>query len=127
MKKLSIRNSTAEFLIFTSQSWEDSIDVRVESENIWLTQKLIAKLFNVSIATVNEHLKNIFSEKELEEKTVIRNFLITANDWKKYNTNHYNLEWIISVWYRINSEKAVSFRQWATKILKNFKVRCKYC
>lgn len=123
MTKISIRNSTAEFLIFTSQSGENSIDIRVEDENIWLTQKLIAKLFDVSVATINEHLKNIFLNWELEKKSVIRNFLITANDWKNYNTKHYNLETIISVWYKINSNKAVEFRKWATRILKEFSLK----
>ncbi len=123
MKELSIRNSTAEFLIFTSQSGENTIDVRVEDENIWLTQKLIAKLFDVSVATINEHLKNIFKDDELDEKSVIRKFLITANDGKNYNTNHYNLESIISVWYKVNSKKAIEFRQWATRVLKNFAIK----
>jgi hypothetical protein len=78
-KKLTIRNSTAEFLIFTSQSGEDGIEVRVADENVWLTQKLIAKLFNVKIPTINEHLKSIFETAELAENSVIRNFLITAS------------------------------------------------
>ena len=80
--------------------------MRVEDENVWLTQKLIAKLFDVHIATINEHLKNIFNSKELEENAVVRKFLITAGDDKNYNTKHYNLESIISLGYRINSEKA---------------------
>lgn len=84
-----IRNSTAEFLIFTTQTGEDSIEVRVQGENVWLTQKLISKLFNVKIPTINEHLKNIFSSSELTEIAVIRNFLITAEDGKNYNTKHY--------------------------------------
>ena len=83
MNKISIRNSTAEFLIFTSQSWEENIDIRVEDENIWLTQKLIAKLFDVTIATVNEHLKKIFLNLELEKKWTIRNFLIVQKEWKR--------------------------------------------
>ncbi|MHA1910934.1 MAG: hypothetical protein ACTSYA_04475 [Candidatus Kariarchaeaceae archaeon] len=87
-KQLTIRNSTAEFLIFTSQSGEDSIDVRVQDETVWLTQKLIAKLFDVKVPTINEHLKNIFNSNELNEESVIRKFRITANDGKKYNTNH---------------------------------------
>ncbi len=108
-----IRNSTAEFLIFTSQAGEDGIEVRIADENVWLTQKLIAKLFDVHIATINEHLKNIFSSKELNENSVIRKFLITASDGKNYSTKHYNLEAIISLGYRINSEKATNFRRWA--------------
>lgn len=121
-KKL-IRNSTAEFLIFTSQAGEDNIEVRVADENVWLTQKLIAKLFDIHIATINEHLKNIFNSKELDKNSVIRNFLITANDKKNYNTQHYNLEAIISLGYKINSERATSFRRWATQVLKDFAIR----
>jgi hypothetical protein len=122
-KKLQIRNSTAEFLIFTKQAGEDTIEVRVQDENVWLTQKLIAKLFDVQIPTINEHLKNIFSSEELDENSVVRNFLITAADGKKYSTKHYNLEVIISLGYRINSEEAVNFRQWATRVLKDFAVK----
>ncbi|MCK5061355.1 virulence RhuM family protein [Candidatus Parcubacteria bacterium] len=122
-KKLTIRNSTAEFLIFTSQAGEDGIEVRVQDENIWLTQKFIAKLFDVKIPTVNEHLKNIFSGNELDENSVIRNFLITAKDGKNYNTKHYNLEVIISLGYKINSDRATDFRKWATRVLKDYAVK----
>lgn len=94
---LQIRNSTAEFLIFTSQAGEGGIEVRYEDETIWLTQKLIANLFDVSVPTVNEHLKNIFSSGELNEDSVIRNFRTTAADGKQYATNFYNLDAIISV------------------------------
>ena len=122
-KRLTIRNSTAEFLIFTSQANADGIEVRIEDENVWLTQKLIAKLFDVQIPTVNEHLKNILNSGELEENSVIRKFLITASDGKNYKTKHYNLETIIALGYRINSEKATNFRRWATKVLKDFALR----
>ena len=122
-KNLTIRNSTAEFLIFTTANGQDTIEVKVEGETIWLTQKLIAKLFDVNIATINEHLKNIFKTNELEENSVIRKFLITASDGKNYNTKHYNLEVIISLGYRINSKKATEFRRWATQILKTFATR----
>lgn len=121
--KLIIRNSTAEFLVFTSQAGEDGIDVRVEDENVWLTQKLIAKLFDVKIPTINEHLKNIFETQELQESSVVREFLITADDGKKYQTKHYNLEAIIALGYRINSERATNFRRWATQVLKDFTLR----
>ena len=120
---LTIRNSTAEFLIFTSQANAEGIEVRVEDENVWLTQKLIAKLFDVHVATINEHLKNIFKTNELQEQSVIRKFLITASDGKNYNTNHYSLEAIIALGYRINSEKATNFRRWATQVLKDFAIR----
>ena len=122
-KNLTIRNSTAEFLIFTTTNGQDTIEVKVEDETVWLTQKLIAKLFDVSVATINEHLKNIFKTHELEENSVIRKFRITANDGKNYNTKHYNLEVIISLGYRINSNKATEFRRWATEVLKTFATR----
>ncbi len=122
-KKLQIRNSTAEFLIFTTSNAQDTIEVKVEDESVWLTQKLIAKLFDVNVATVNEHLKNIFKTNELQEDSVIRKFLITARDGKNYNTQHYDLDAIISLGYRINSNKATEFRQWATSVLKQFATR----
>ncbi|OGF20711.1 cell filamentation protein Fic [Candidatus Falkowbacteria bacterium RIFOXYB2_FULL_38_15] len=121
-KKLTIRNSTAEFLIFTSQAGEEGIEVRVEDENIWLTQKLIAKLFDVNIPNINEHLKHIFENGELDENSVIRNFRITAVDGKQYQAKHYNLETIIAIGFRVNSEKATNFRVWANKVLKDFAI-----
>ncbi len=122
-KNLTIRNSTAEFLIFSTNNAQDTIEVKVEDETVWLTQKLIAKLFDVHVATINEHLKNIFKTDELNESAVIRKFLITADDGKNYNTKHYNLEVIISLGYRVNSKKATEFRQWATQVLKRFATR----
>jgi len=122
-KKLQIRNSTVEFLVFTGQSGEKSIEARYEDETIWLTQKLMAELFDVTIPTIYEHLKNIFSSKEVDENSVIRKFLITASDGKKYHTNFYNLDAIISVGYRVNSLRATQFRQWATRVLKDFAIK----
>ena len=122
-KDLTIRNSTAEFLIFTAQSGEESIEVKYADETVWLSHKMLAKLFEVSIPTVNEHLKNIFSSGELSENSVIRNFLITASDGKSYNTNFYNLNAIISVGYRVNSQRATQFRIWATTVLKEFALK----
>lgn len=119
MTKL-IRNSTAEFLIFTNQTGNQSIEVRYENNEIWLTQKRIAELFEVSLPTINEHLKHIFESKELNELSVIRNFRITATDGKNYNTKHYNLDAVISVGYRVNSVRATQFRQWATQVLREF-------
>ena len=119
MTKL-IRNSTAEFLIFTNQTGDQSIEVRYEDNEIWLTQKRIAELFEVNVRTVNEHLKNIFDSEELNELSVIRNFRITATDGKNYNTKHYNLDTVISVGYRVNSVRATQFRQWATQVLREF-------
>lgn len=122
-KTLTIRNSTAEFLIFTSQSGAEGIEVRVEDENVWLTQKLIAKLFGVTIPTVNEHIKNIFESAELKEDSVIRNFRITASDGKTYETKHYNLEAVIAIGFKVNSDRAVEFRRWANRVLKDFAIK----
>ncbi|MCP4676385.1 MAG: virulence RhuM family protein [Deltaproteobacteria bacterium] len=118
-----IRNSTADFLIFSSQAGENSIEVRYEDETIWLTQKLMATLFDVTVSTISEHLKNIFINEELEEDSVVRKFRTTASDGKKYNTNFYNLDAIISVGYRVNSRRATQFRQWATQVLKEFAIK----
>ncbi|MCK9200341.1 MAG: virulence RhuM family protein [Gallionella sp.] len=118
-----IRNSTAEFLIFTAQAGEQSIEARYEDETVWLTQKLMAELFAVDVRTVSEHLKNIFSSGELGEDSVIRKFRITAADGKSYATNHYNLDAIISVGYRVNSVRATQFRQWATGVLREFAIK----
>ena len=122
-KKLIIRNSTAEFLIFTSQEGKNQIEVRYENGTVWLTQKLISELFSVSIPTINEHLKNIFESNELQKDSVIRKFLTTASDGKKYNTLFYNLDAIISIGYRVNSKRATQFRQWATHILREFAIK----
>ncbi len=122
-KKLQIRNSTAEFLVFTSQSGQQSIEVRYEDETIWLSQKLIATLFDVNVRTVSEHLKNIFQSNELNEDSVIRKFRITATDGKSYLTQFYNLDAIISVGYRVNSVRATQFRQWATRVLREFAIK----
>lgn len=122
-KKKQIRSSTAEFLIFTAQTGEDSIEVRYEDETIWLTQKLMAALFDVSVPTINEHLKNIFNSGEVDSDSVIRKFRITAADGKSYNTQHYNLDAVISVGYRVNSIRATQFRQWATAVLRDFAIK----
>lgn len=123
ISSLNIRNSTAEFLIFTHQAGEPSIHVRYEDQTIWLTQKLIAELFAVSVPTINEHLKNIFASGELDEQAVIRKFRTTAADGKNYQTQHYNLDAIISVGYRVNSVRATQFRQWATQVLREFAIK----
>ena len=121
--KSFIRNSTAEFLIFTGQAGEQSIEARYENESIWLSQKLMAQLFAVDVRTISEHLKNIFKSGELQEDSVVRKFRITAADGKSYNTNFYNLDAIISVGYRVNSVQATQFRQWATQVLREFAVK----
>lgn len=122
MDKL-IRNSTAEFLIFTSQSGENSIEVKVFDESVWLTQAMIAELFEVQRPAITKHLKNIFESNELDEERVCSILEHTANDGKTYNTKYYNLDAIISVGYRVNSKKATQFRQWATSVLKEFAIK----
>jgi len=121
--KLSIRNSTTEFLIFTQQAGENGIEVRYENESIWLTQKLMAELFSVTVPTINGHLKNIFESGELQSDSVIRKFRITAADGKTYKTQFYNLDAIISIGYRVNSIRATQFRQWATHVLREFAIK----
>ena len=116
-----IRNSTAEFLIFTSQNKEDSIEVKVFDETVWLTQNMIAQLFEKSVSTINEHIKNIYKEKELSEIDTIKKF--GNSEFAKKPTNYYNLDLIISVGYRVNSKKATQFRQWATSVLKEFAIK----
>ncbi len=122
-KKIQIRNSTAEFLVFTRQAGEKGIEVRVEDETVWLTQKLIGVLFDVDVRTVSEHLQNIFNSGELTESAVIRKFRNTASDGKSYLTAFYNLDAIIAVGFRVNSARATQFRQWAIGILRDFAIR----
>ncbi|MDR0834370.1 MAG: virulence RhuM family protein [Candidatus Symbiothrix sp.] len=119
-KELQIRNSTADFLVFTRQNGEDGIAVRIEDENVWLRAEAIAELFQKSRPTIVEHLKHIFESGELDENSVCRNFRQTAGDGKNYNVNFYSLEAIIAVGYRADSERAIQFRQWATKVLSEF-------
>ena len=122
-KNLQIRNSTVDFLVFTKQNSEDSIEVRVQDETVWLTQKAMAQLFDVDRSVITKHLKKIFEEEELLENSVCANFAHTAADGKIYNTKFYNLDAIISVGYRVNSLRATQFRQWATKVLRTFTIQ----
>lgn len=122
-KKLQIRNSTTDFLVFTKQAGEDGIEVRVFDETVWLTQKGMAQLFDCSTDNIGLHLKNIFKSGELEEKSVTEESSATAADGKTYRMKFYNLDAIISVGYRINSVRATQFRQWATKVLKTFAIQ----
>jgi hypothetical protein len=125
-KSLRIRNSTAEFLIFSRQAGENSIEVRVEDETVWLTQKLIGVLFVVDVRTINEHLGNIYLNGELHREATIRKFRIVQTEGNREvarNVDCYNLDAIISVWYRVNSARATQFRQWATSVLRDFAIR----
>lgn len=122
-KYMQIRNSTADFLIFTKQAGEDGIEVRVYNESVWLTQKGMAQLFDCSVDNIGLHLKNIFKSGELDEKSVTEESSATASDGKTYKMKFYDLDAIISVGYRINSVRATQFRQWATKVLRTFAIR----
>lgn len=122
-KEISIRSSAVEYLTYIAATGESSIDVIYEDENIWLSQKMLASLYDVTIPTINEHLQTIFNDSELEKKSVIRNFRITANDGKQYNTMHYSLECIIAVGNKVNSERAIQFRKWSNKIIKDFTIQ----
>lgn len=125
-KAPAIRNSTAEFLIFTTQSGESSIEVKVADETVWLTQKLIGELFQVTVPTVNEHLANIYDSGELTREATIRKFRIVQKEGSREvsrNVDFCNLDAIISVGYRVNSVRATQFRQWATGVLRDFAIR----
>ena len=119
-KEIKIRNSTVDFLVFTRDAGEDGIEVRVQNNDVWLTQKAISQLFEVDRSVVTKHLGNIFSEGELHEDSVCAKFAQTADDGKTYNYKFYSLAAIIAVGYRINSERATQFRVWATKVLDTF-------
>ena len=125
-KRANIRNSTAEFLIFTGQVGENSVEVHVAEESVWLTQKLMGVLFEVSIPTISEHLNNLFSQNEISKSATIRNFRTVQKEGTREvarNIEFYNLEAIIAVGFRVNSQRAIQFRQWAVSILKDFAIR----
>ena len=123
--KITIRSSVAEYLTYVASVGDqrDSIEMRYEDENIWLTQKMMATLYDVGTNTINYHIKKIFEDSELQENSVIRKFRITASDGKSYNTNHYSLEMIIAVGFKVNSERAVQFRKWVNQIAKDYTIK----
>ena len=118
-----LRASVAEYLTFVTATGETNIQSLYAEENVWLSQKMMGLLYGVEIPTINYHLQKIFSDNELAKNSVIRNFLITADDGKTYNTKHYNLSAIIAVGYKVNSERAVQFRKWATQIIEEFTIK----
>ena len=119
-EKIQIRNSTVDFLVFTRDAGDDGIEVRVQNNDVWLTQKAIAQLFDVDRSVVSKHLSNIFKDGELDENSVCAKFAQTADDGKEYKYKFYSLAAIIAVGYRTNSERATQFRVWATKVLEAF-------
>ncbi len=118
-----IRSSAAEYLTFVAASGAGGVEAVYADDTVWLSQKMMALLYDVDVRTINYHLKNVFSDSELEENSVIRNFRITAADGKAYDTRHYNLAAIIAVGYKVNSERAVQFRKWATTIVEQFTIK----
>jgi hypothetical protein len=122
-KTPTIRSSAAEYLTFVAASGEGGIEVVYADEDVWLSQKMMGILYDVNVRTVNEHLKHIFADNELQADSVIRKFRITATDAKNYNTQHYNLSAIIAVGYKVNTERAVQFRKWATVIIKEYTIK----
>ena len=122
-KDLIIRSSTEEFITFKLQEKDKGIQVKYENETLWMTQKAIAELFDVQRPAITKHLLNIFEDKELDKNSVCSKMEHTATDGKKYQTEYYNLDAIISVWYRVNSIRATQFRRWATNILKTFTIQ----
>jgi len=123
--EITIRSSAAEYLIFVAATGDNpqSIEIRYENENIWLTQKRLATLYDVEVNTINYHIKKIFEDKELEEDSVIRKFRITATDGKSYNANHYDLQMIIAIGFKVDNSRAVQFRKWINKIAKDYTIK----
>ncbi len=126
--KVTIRSSTAEYLTYIAAVGDnpESIEMRYEDENIWLTQKLLATLYDVNLATINEHIKNIYNDCELEEERTIRKFRIVQNEGNRQvsrEVNHYNLQMIIAIGFKVNNEKAIQFRKWANQIVKDYTIK----
>ena len=120
-----VRSSAAEYLTFVAAtgSSEVNVEMRYEDENVWLTQKMMATLYDVSVPAINQHLKRIFADNELEETAVIKHYLTTAADGKNYQVKHYNLQAIIAVGFKIENERAVQFRKWANQIVKDYTIQ----
>ncbi len=123
--EITIRSSAAEYLTFVASTGDsqDSFEMRYEEENIWLTQKMMATLYDVSVSAINQHIKKVFDDGELEPDAVIKKYLITAADGKQYDTNHYNLQMIIAVGFKVNNQRAVRFRVWANQIVEQYTIK----
>ena len=124
-EEITIHSSAAEYLTYAAAMGDnvDSIEMRYEDENIWLTQKMMAELYDVSIQNVGQHIKKILDDGELVEEAVIKKYFITAADGKKYETKHYNLQMIIAVGFKINNDRAVRFRKWSGQIVKDYTIQ----
>ena len=127
-EEVTIRSSAAEYLTYVASVGEqqDSVEMRYEDENIWLTQKMMATLYDVDVRTINEHIKKIYLDSELEEDSTIRNFRIVQTEGSRQVTRdikHYNLQMIIAVGFKVNNERAVQFRKWANNIVKDYTIK----
>jgi len=118
-----VRSSAVEYLTFVAATGEGGVEAIYADENVWLTQKMMAALYGVTVQNISQHLTKVFSDNELHREAVIKDFFITASDGKSYNTQHYNLSAIIAVGYKVNSEKAVQFRKWATTVIEEFAIK----
>ena len=121
-----IRSSAAEYLTYVAATGENGVELRYEDENIWLTQKMLSVLYGVSTSAINQHIKKIYEDKELEEKSTIKNFLIVQDEGNRKisrNVIHYNLQMIIAVGFKVDNEKAIQFRKWANQIVKDFTIK----
>ena len=126
--EISIRSRAAEYLTYVATVGDrnDSIEMRYEDENIWLTQKMMATFYDVELSTINEQIKKVFNDSELEEKATIRKFRIVQTEGSRQverEINHYNLQMIIAVGFKVNNERAVQFRKWANGIVKNYTIK----
>ena len=127
-KDVAIRSSAAEYLTFVASTGESdaSYEMRYEDENIWLTQKMMAALYDVDVRTINDHIKKIYSDSELEQSATIRKYRIVQTEGSRQvarEVNHYNLQMIISVGFKVNNERAVQFRKWANRIVKDYTIQ----
>ena len=121
-----IRSSAAEYLTYVAAAGENGVELRYEEENIWLTQKMLSVLYGVSTSAINQHIKKIYEDKELEEKSTIKNFLIVQDEGNRKisrNVIHYNLQMIIAVGFKVDNERAIQFRKWANQIVKDFTIK----
>jgi len=121
----TISSSTAEYLTYVAATGDsaDSFEMRYQDENIWLTQKMMSALYDVSVQNIGQHIKKILDDGELSADSVIKDYFITAADGKNYNTKHYNLQMIIAVGFKVNNERAVRFRKWAGQIVKDYTIQ----
>ena len=124
-KEITVNSSAAEYLTYVAAAGDDkqSFEMRYDDENIWLTQKMMAALYNVSVQNVGQHIKKVFEDGELSPDSVIKKYFITANDGKDYETLHYNLHMIIAVGFKVNNNRAVQFRKWAGQIVKDYTIQ----